>query len=179
MPLTQYEQPYAPQESAFTFGQDIVGLEIAAMVAFGNPLSATYPAANRALFFPLTIHVPAVAYRMWVWNGSAVSGNFDLGLYQENGTRLVSSGGTAQSGTSSIQVVDIADTLLPAGTTWVGVVFDNTTATTLRINPSAVYMAPLGCYQQATAYPLPATATFARMATDFVPMVGVLFRTEL
>lgn len=179
MPLTQFEQPYTPQESSFTFGQDIIGLEIAGMVAYGNPLSAAWPGANRALYFPLTLQVPAIAYRVWVWNGSAVSGNFDIGIFDEAGTKLVSTGATAQSGTSALQDVDITDTLLPAGTSWVGIVFDNTTATTVRINPSALYIGPLGCYQQATAYPLPSTATFARMATDYVPMVGVLFRSAL
>lgn len=179
MPLTAYSQGYYPQESAFTFGQDTIGLEMAAMVAYGNPISAAWPATNRALFYPLTIQVPAIAQRVWVWNGSAVSGNFDIGIFDENGNELVGTGTTAQSGTNTVQNVDITDTLLGPGTYWLGVVFDNTTATTIRVNPSAIHIAPLGCYQQASAYPLPNPATFVRIATDYVPMAGVLFRSAL
>lgn len=179
MPLTVYEQPYSPQESAFTFGQDGIGLELAAMVAYGNPLSATWPVANVALYMPITLQTPAIAYQLWVWNGATTSGNFDIGLFNESGTKLVSSGATAQSGTSSIQLVDIADTLLPVGTTWIGLAFPNTTATVLRINPPFRYTAPLGCYQQTTAYPLPSPATYARIAQVFIPMCGILFRSTL
>lgn len=184
MPLYPFEQPYTPQESSFVFGQDCIGLEMAAMVAYGNPLSAAWGSANQALFFPITIQTPAIAYQLWLWNGGTVSGNFDIGLYDENGTRLVSSGATAQSGITSIQLVDIADTVLPAGTTWLAIVLNNTTGTTLRINPGAAYIAPLGVYQQNSAYPLPATATYARLgggstAAVNVPMCGILFRSSI
>jgi hypothetical protein len=179
MPLTVYEMPYIPQESSFTFGQDSIGLEMAGLVAYGNPSSAAWPTANKAFYFPFTLQIPQMAYQLWVWNGATTSGNFDIGLFDESGTKLGSSGATAQSGASSIQTVDITDVLLPQGTTWLGLSFNNTTATTFRINPAAAYIAPLGCYVQTTAYPLPTTATYSRIDAAYVPMCGILFRTTI
>jgi hypothetical protein len=52
---------------------------------------------------------------MLVLNGATASGNMDVGIYDYAGTRLVSSGSTAQSGTSAFQDFDITDTLLGPG----------------------------------------------------------------
>jgi len=83
------------------------------------------------------------------------------------------------SGTSSIQVVNITDVILPQGTTWLGLSFNNTTATTVRVNPNQNYIAPLGCYVQTSAHPLPSTATYTRMDVAYVPMCGILFRSAI
>src|SRR5574343_386960 len=64
--------------------------------------SATWSSANRALYSPFRLGCTINVTDMFVANGSTASGNLDLGIYDERGTRLVSSGSTAQSGTSVI-----------------------------------------------------------------------------
>lgn len=177
MPLYHRDSPTLPQENAHTLSQECVGLEMSGWNITSNPASAVWVGTNVALYMPFTLQRPAIAYRLWIANGAAVSGNFDIGLFDMAGNKLVSSGATAQSGTSVRQVLDITDTLLPRGTTWLGLSFDNVTATTLRSNPNALYLAALGVYQEASAYTLPATATYVRTTYAYLPHCGILFRS--
>lgn len=152
-------------------------VEIAMAAQQGAGASAVWPAANRAIYVPFYLVERMTATKMFVSNGAAVSGNIDLGIYNAAGTRLVSSGSTAQSGTATAQVVDITDTVLEPGTYYMALAIDNTTATTLRNGGAAILLKGMAFAQQASAFPLPATATLAAVASAYTPFFGVSFRT--
>lgn len=147
--------------------------------AAGAPISRAWPAANRALYIPFIVGVTFVAVQMFVVNGATVSGNIDVGIYDGSGNRLVSKGSTAQAGVSSQQAFDITDTVLLPGRYYMGVAMDNATGTLIAWGPVAGLAGSMGCLQQATAFALPATATFAAMASAFIPGVGIHSRTTI
>lgn len=146
------------------------------------PTSATYRAANRAFFYPFYLTEPKVARYLFVVNGTAVSGNIDLGIYRasDSGTaqKIITTGSTAQSGTSAAQVVSISATQLAVGQYYMAIAIDNTTATTYRTAMSTIFFHITGARYADTAFALPATVTFATavVPTD-VHLMGISFRS--
>lgn len=149
------------------------------LIARVSPTSTVWSAANRAIYSPVRILVPTLIQVAWWVNGATVSGNVDVGLYDRVGTRLLSTGSTVQSGTSQIQSVDIADVLVGPGVFYVALAVDNVTATVFIENAGTAppFSAFLGLATQDTAFPLPATATFASHAVGHWPQCGFSART--
>ena len=114
---------------------------------------------------------------MLTFNGSTASGNIDVGIYDLGGAKLVSIGSTAQAGTSAYQVFDITDTTLYPGQYYMAVAMDGTTGTLVRWSPGAQECRNLAMQQMASAFPLPATATFASVASSYIPWVFASRRT--
>lgn len=135
--------------------------------------SLAWPAANRACYTPFVLHNPTVARQLFVANGATVSGNIDVGIYDYGLNLIVSAGSTAQAGTSTIQLFDIADTALPAGVYYLAVALNNGTGTTLRSAIATNAARIIGIFQQATAFPLPSSATPAIYAGSMVPLAGL------
>ena len=141
--------------------------------AYNN--SATWSSVNQALFTPVTLTVPVTVYQLACFNGTAVSGNIDLGIYDSVGTRLVSSGSTAQAGTTAAQVIDITDTNLVPGVYYLAQAMDNTTGTIHGSVIGNLMLAACGVVQMASAFPLPSTATYAGLSVSRGPViVGVI-----
>lgn len=110
--------------------------------------------ANAGYFFPIYVEKQIALTRLWVFNGSAVSGNLDIALYNSAGTRVVSTGSTAQSGTSSVQKVTVSYTLDP-GFYWIGVALDNATGTFRQIGSQPANS--MGAFTATSSFPLPAS----------------------
>lgn len=143
--------------------------------------SATWPAANEAILIPFRVPYPVIAKQMFCSNGAAVSGNLDIGIYTKDGTLLVSTGETAQSGTSDFQTFDITDTLLN-GPDWyyMALVLDNTTGTFIRNSASARDWKRFGVASVASdACPLPASATLAVAARAYAPEMGISYQAVI
>jgi len=161
----------APQSNAFgpwtqsSLTGDMLALSTA------NIGAAVWPAANRALFYPVWVEQPALAQKIGVWV-TTQSGNLDVGIYAESGARLVSMGSTAVAA-AGLQVLDITDTRLNPGIYYVALCVDNVTAAFERSsNLTANMLRVCGVRQQDVGVvTLPATATFANMASPYV--VGV------
>lgn len=139
--------------------------------------SATYPTANKAIFAPMRVNVPTLVTKLAAYVGATSSGNIDVGIYAADGTRLVSSGSTAQSATvNAWQLFDVTDTLLLPGIVYyLAVAMDNTTGTLFRAGPgAAIYLKTKGLAEMTTAFPLPATATLATIASAYYPMIGAV-----
>jgi hypothetical protein len=142
-----------------------------------NLASAAWTAANRAIYIPFAVTRPLVVAQLYVFNGATVSGNSDCGVYDAVGTRVVSSGSTAQAGTTAYQVFNVTDTLLGPGVFYLALALNNTTGTVRRVvMGSALSAQTLGMAMQETAFPLPATATLAALTVDTIPMVGLTGR---
>lgn len=144
----------------------------------GNaPSTAVYISANRAVCFPFRLSSPAIITLGFVMNGTSVSGNIDIGIYDPSGTRIVSKGTTPQAGTSAIQTLDLTDTLLGAGLYYGAFAMDNITGHVFRTAPSTVLMKTLGFAQVAASFVLPATMTLATVTSGYLPYFGFSGRT--
>jgi hypothetical protein len=137
----------------------------------------TWPAANRALYLPFVVVETITAVKLFVYNSITATGNVDAGLYTEDGTRLVSIGGVAMSGTVTLQEFDITDTVLAPGRYYMGLAFSSASANLKASTGSGSKM--LGIMEEAAAYPLPATATFAAASSDYTPFCGLTTRSTL
>jgi hypothetical protein len=117
---------------------------------------------------------------MMVNNGTVVTGNIDVGIYDASGNRLVSAGSTVQAGTSAIQIFDITDTLLKPGLHYMAIALSNNTGTLAGWSVgNAVDGRPFGLAQMASAFALPNPATLASYAQTFIPMVSMTPRTAI
>lgn len=143
------------------------------------PTSSTWVSANRAIYIPFSLYAPATAYSIIVMKGATISGNMDVGIYTEDGTRLASFGSTAQAtGINRIQRFTFPSPLnLGAGNYYMAAVFNNATATVFRRAWSANVGRIFAVYQQDSAFPLPARATFAINSSGFLPIMGVKFNS--
>jgi hypothetical protein len=123
--------------------------------------TAAWPTANLAVYVPVRIPTACVVKKLALSNGSAVTGNFDIGIYNAAGSRLVSTGSTAQSGTATEQVVGVTDTALSAGLYYFAACHSST-GSVMAVSPVAPIAAAHGVLTEAVgAVTLPATASWA------------------
>jgi hypothetical protein len=124
------------------------------------PASGSYEAVNRAAYYPLVVPVTTVVRRVFWVNGGSVAGNSDVGIYRDiagkPGALLVSSGATANSGTNALQFVDVSATTLGPGRYWLALAASD--GAKFRSTTGAADDASVR-FQEASACPLPATAT--------------------
>ena len=148
------------------------GIGAAASVTQGfTTLTTVWPTANLAFYVNFVLEVPVTVYQISWENGATISGNLDVGIYDDAGTKLVAKGSTAHSGASVRQVADITDTALVPGYYHMAMAFDNNTATVRCSTLSLRCTRVSGVQQQASAFALPATATFAAHASNFTPWI--------
>ncbi len=135
--------------------------------------STTWFAANLAFFIPVRFTREEVIRKFYWMNGATVSGNVDCGLYAPDGTKIVSTGSTAQSGTTAIQIVDTTDTVVGPGLFYLALACDNTTA---AFGMASSFTNPmiqiLGCAEVATSFILPATVTLGSTSRTSIPHCG-------
>lgn len=166
-----------PSINLYAFSPESIGPQ-AKVVLSAGPSSVVYPTANLAILVPFELERPVAYASLWVFNGSAVSGNFDVGVYTNDGTntaaRVVSTGSTAQSGTSVPQSVASAFTL-QRGSYYLALCCDNTTATFFAKVPALVNIGEtVGLAQVANgAVTLPSSLTLAASTTAYLPMFGI------
>lgn len=158
-----------------TISPEAIGAQV--MNFNATPASAAWAGgtANFGIHIPFVVYKPMLALKMAAANGITAAGNVDVGIYDDQGNRIVSIGTTAMAGTSSWQIFDIADTVLFPGNYYMSRAHDSATATSFGY-PCGVQSAWLGVYQQAGTYPLPATATFAAGASFTIPGLMVTGR---
>lgn len=136
---------------------------------------STWPTANKAVFVPFRIAEPLLVTKLFAWNGATASGNLDIGIYDENGVRLVSTGSTPQSGTNALQVIDVTDTWIGPGRFYLALALDGTSGTIVRNNlGSAIYAQMHGLAEMTSAFPLPATATLASTSITLLHAFGLV-----
>lgn len=150
-----------------------------------NALSAgptnaqAWPAANDAIYVPIRVREVCTVYRMSCGTGTATTGNFDLGLYDWSGNRLVSTGSTAKTTASAERLVDVTDTTILPGRYYLAMAVDTNAAAYVGVAVGANGRAKLlGMRSQATAFALPSSATFATCTAIFVPYIAAHVRSE-
>ncbi len=139
-----------------------------------SPTSAGWPAADRALFVPFSLPVQYLVKKLWWVNGATAAGNVECGVYTADGTLLLTSGTTAQSGTNVIQSVTLGTAfLLHPGSFYMALVMSSTSSTVFRSGTNVRMCRLAGLAQQASANPLPATFTLATAAGAYWPLFGI------
>lgn len=163
-----------------SFGYHTLVCDGADIQGQGAPGSATWPTANRAQYFPFTLEEKETIFQFAWLNGTAVSGNVSVAVYDITKKQLIE-GHTAQAGTSVIQLLDIADTTLAAGNYYMGMSMDNTTGQMFRsIQPTAMILQACGVQTQTGAYPLPDPAVFAGgLPTLYIPYFGLATKSVI
>lgn len=147
-------------------------------ISFGLPDntfgSAVWPSANLAIYIPFSVPCDVHMYALRA-RGTNATGNYDIGIYDENYTRLASKGSTALSNA----VLELsAEIQLRAGKSyWMAMVCSSGSGTVLRASPgSANRGITNGFAQEASALPLPATATPVDCTVNYLPMMVLLLR---
>lgn len=150
------------------------GFELRAVSNQGQPGTITW-VANYAVYMPFVIRDPYPVNRVFWVNGSTITtSNADFGIYTPDGTRIYSTGSTALSGVSVPQFVSPGTPfILAPGRYYFAYVCDNTTSRSVGWTPTVARQRTAGLLSQATALPLPATATFAAPSQAVVPFIGV------
>lgn len=142
-----------------------------------NPASAVWPTTNKIFYCPMVVPFALKALQLFYEQGLASSGNYDIGIYTRDGKRIISSGTQAQgAGTSIVKLFDITDTDLGNDLFYMALTFDNTTGAVIRATPVTLAIT-LGMFRVRTETPgsfgLPATATWAASADNYVPDMGI------
>lgn len=155
-------------------------LSLGSVLSVGSIASAVYPSANLAIYVPFNLVTPVLAKQIFWYNGATVSGNVDVGIYDEKKRKIISTGSTLQAGINSLQRIDITDTWLGTGLFFLAISMDNVTGTLFsNTSGNVMWWNILGVYQQATAFPLPDPATFATPTSDYMPMFGFTTRSVI
>jgi hypothetical protein len=131
--------------------------------------NATWPVNNLALYLTFSLFDDITVIGLGHFQGIAASGNYDIGIYDKGGTRLVSLGSTAVGSTNTNKVVSVTPILLPKGFYLFGYSFSSTTNQVSRFNPAAGLLAAWGQREESNAVPLPATATFVINSRAYFP----------
>jgi hypothetical protein len=141
----------------------------------------SWPSVNMAIYVPYLVQARGTVRKLWYYSTSTGGGNIDIGLYDATGTRLASSGSTAKSLTSAPVVLDVTDVVIGPGIYYVALVASSATSNNFWAwLPSAPMAAAIGVYTEASALPLPATATFALTQTlAYVPVMGMFLNTAV
>lgn len=130
--------------------------------------------ANYALYFPFLL--PAQRTLAAIHTIAAnTTGNMDVGIYTEAGARLVSVGSTGIAPVNDDQRHDVANIVLEANTLYYAALACDHTAVSHFVGMDCGFfesgaIAPtffyaIGVREEAAAFPLPATATFAASLT--------------
>jgi hypothetical protein len=124
---------------------------------------------------PVTLPWPYPVNRVFWANGTTVTSNVDFGIYTPSGTRIYSTGSTAQSGASAPQfVTPTTPFILSPGRYLFAVNCDGTTNRLAGFLPTAVAAALSGMLTQAVgAVTLPNPATFATFSNVGIVLCGI------
>lgn len=171
--------PVRPLEA---YGGGVISTASALVTLRVTPTSTAWPSANLAIFIPFTLAVPVTVYKMAMGAGATAAGNFDIGIYDAAGNRLVSSGATAK-GSSVEHILDVTDTVIGPGTYYLAMAADGTNNYAVMV-PSGTSPVPLqktrlaGVMGVASSYVLPATVTYAAATLAPIPLIAAYFRSQ-
>ena len=151
------------------------------IVQYSNAASAAaWPSANLAIYIPIRVPVRCVARSLWYASGSTSNGNVDMGLYDAAGDAIISATGASKANGGEVQIFDVTDTTVGPGRYYLALVSDSGTSTFYRIAPAAPLCAAWGVLTETSAYPLPATATWAVPQTlAYLPVMGMSYQAVL
>lgn len=178
--MTMQEWPPVRPFDVFVDSGYISSVSVLAPMNPTAPVSTAWPSANLAIFIPFCLGSPVTVCKLAAGAGTTATGNFDVGIYDSAGNKIVSSGATAK-GSSVEHIIDIADTRIGPGVYYLAMSADGTN-NYVMVTPSGSSPVPLqktrlyGVLNMATAYTLPGSATFAAASNVPFPVIGAYLR---
>lgn len=170
--------PVSPMLSCVSV--ESLGVTINATSNSGVSSASAYPTTNMAIFIPFSLRSSVRVYGLFTANSTTAGNSFDIGVYTTDGTKVISTGPTAQVGTSVVQVVTITPITIGPGSFYLAIAANGTTGKYLSASITAKYMHICGILQQTTAFPLPQNAVFATTTTNtIIPTFGILTTSTL
>ena len=167
--VLQLQQPFYPQRlplhvGTWSFNSSYVWFALHGSTSWA---SAAWPANNRALYCPIFVPCRFTVARFLVPNGTNATGNVDVGLYNNNGARLISTGSTARASTNVVQYIGVTDQSFPPGAYYLALVGSSTTGQYMRTVASSTYDCQVGGYlfEDLGATTLPTNMTPSAFAT--------------
>jgi hypothetical protein len=140
----------------------------------------TWPTADMAIYLPVIVETRVIVKKLWFENADTATGNYDIGLYDASGTAILRKGSAAKTAANDIVTWDCTDTTIGPGVYYLALACSTNSDTFAGIPPTAPAAAAFGAYSEASALPLPATATFAVANTISVwPGIGMLLVTAV
>ncbi len=149
----------------------------------GNATSAAaavaYPAANLALYIPFVLSAPINIQSVFWVNGTVTGGNCDVGIYNDDGTKVVTLGSTARGSVSTvITSTGLTDTVVGAGRYYMAFLCDSTANIFAWAPGSGGVCEAYGILEQAVgAANLPSPATFTLTTRNYIPVFGIYAQT--
>jgi len=135
--------------------------------------------ASEAVFVPVVVLHAVTVRTLWFASNASGGGDYDIGLYRPDGTRIIARGTTAKPAANTEVLWDCTDTPIGPGVYYLALVSSNGTDNFVGLTPAAPYCAALGLLTQSSALPLPATATFALSQTlSRYPVIGMFLETR-
>lgn len=151
-----------------TFSPSSLGVQT---LAGGRTInSQAWLLANLVLYIPFQIADSFLVSKIGWTNGTSPANNIDVGVYDESGAKLGSTGSTPAGTSAVIQVVDVTDFTIPGpGRYYFGVTCDNI-AYTLRASVGiATEWASMGVMEETTgSFGLPGAVGVANAWTPIV-----------
>ncbi len=141
--------------------------------SFGAGASTAWPSANRAMFVPFWLPGPFVLASLFSYNGATATGNIDIGVYGVDGSLIASKGTTAQSGTSTLQILTITAKVLLPGRYYMAISASSTSTTFVSRTPATNLTVRMGLLQAASQVPLATGPTLATAASAVLPIFGI------
>jgi len=130
-------------------------------------------------YVPFYLSQSILVAKMFVYNGTVVDGNIDLGIYDKSGKKLMSTGSVAQSGTEVLQVLDITGPRIGPGNFYIALGNSSGNAKFHQVSVgSEQNLWIIGVLDEQT-FPLPNQATFTPMGLCYVPFFGLSIRTVI
>ena len=143
----------------------------------GNTFGASgWPGANRSILIPFQLPCDAQCYAIWA-RGNNTTGNYDLGMYDDDLKLIASKGSTAMAAALLEFTVNLR--LYGGQTYYMAMACDNTTAAFARWAPAVPIADGVGVLMQTSAFPLPNPAVFAVAVDAYVPNFGLSARTVI
>jgi hypothetical protein len=172
----------SPLVTIHPWSLEAIGEDLTAQAKYLSAAAGTaFPTVNLGYFIPFTLAKQIIAQKMFWYNGSVVNTTYMVcvGVYDQFGNQIWTSGNIAQSTASVIQTtsMSVATATFGPGQFYLAISCNTTTATFFATSMAAnIFPALTGMAQMASANPLPTTATFAQIAGNYIPIVGLTTR---
>ena len=144
--------------------------DVHAIGSSGVPASGTVVGSNNlALYMPVVFPADVTVYELRIISTTA-TGNYDIGLYDDQFRRLASSGSVALS--NAVKTLALPDLRLKGGLVYYQALsLSNLASTLVRWGSVVRSLINAGVYQEASAVPLPATATPVQVVGGAIPLM--------
>jgi hypothetical protein len=164
------DYPIGPKAAITTAGIETQYAGIVWNFAGSGLLTTAWPAANLGIILPMMLPEPFLVAVIAGENGATLGSNIDVTWWNRDlTTKLVTTGSVAQAGASAMQTVNVTDTTIPAGESFITFVASGTAglfrtlALSTARNPQMA-----GIRQFSGAVPVGASVTPAQASTATV-----------